>query len=347
MSEERAMFPCHQGAVLKSLGLTLLTLLTLLCWIAADPAQAADTPLQGQISHTFSAAAGGKRSFTVSLPESYSAARMYKLLLVFPGTDTSGQDMKAWIGDGWSGPETGLEANLPDTIFVYPDPNWHDFPNYADRSGGRLRGWLLGPNSIAESGYRGEHPGAADNDPVRDSYTDITFTRELIDWLTSGSSPYRIDKTRVFVTGHSWGGDMAAVVGCFVGDRIRATAPVAANWPYWFHAGGTADGDWVDCKGQVAVWTFFGLDDEFFSLEPPHDDYGVQQNDFWRSTLGCRGAPVTLHLGIVGTTTEYRDCARNLRFTLYNRDYSGDGDDPGHYPPDTYAKAVSAWFAGF
>lgn len=46
------------------------------------------------------------------------------------------------------------------------------------------------------------------------------------------------DTERVFATGHSWGGDMAQVVSCFLGERFRATVPVAANRPYWFEDGG-------------------------------------------------------------------------------------------------------------
>lgn len=324
----------HKIALLKPV---LLTALALLCFSAVASAMA---QTHGQISHKFSAAAGGTRSFYVSLPKPYSATKTYKLLLIFPGTDATGAEMKEWVGDGW-GPATGLEANLADTIFVYPDPEVHDFPGW----GARHRGWLLGPNFIAESGYQGERPGASGSDPVRDSYIDINFTKELIDWLTTPSaSTYKIDRSRVFATGHSWGGDMAAVVGCFLGDRITATAPVGANRPYWFW---NADGTLTPCVDKVGVWTFFGLTDEHFASQQSNGAYGAQQNDFWRAALNCQRASSRLDVRILGETTEYTDCDSDLRLTLYKTDYSGDGDQPGHYPPDTYAKAVSAWFAGF
>ena len=163
-----------------------------------------EAPKKGQISNVFSKQAGGKRSFYLSLPDGYSAENKYKLVLVFPGTSTTGMEMKAFVGDGWNG-INGLEANMPNTIFVYPDPKWRYFPDWKSTDGG----WLLGPYGSAAKGME-----------------DIRFVSELLDWLTAN---YAIDTERVFATGHSWGGDMTAVVGCFLGDRFRAIAPVAAN----------------------------------------------------------------------------------------------------------------------
>ena len=54
---------------------------------------------------------------------------------------------------------------------------------------------------------------------------DLAFTETLLNHLESSLC---IDTDRVFITGHSWGGDMAHVVACFLGDRVAAAAPAAA-----------------------------------------------------------------------------------------------------------------------
>ena len=94
-----------------------------------------------------------------------------------------------------------------DIIYVYPDP-------LEGFEGWGTWGWLLGPHARPADGQQ-----------------DLSFMGSLLDRLEAS---YCIDRERIFVTGHSWGGDMAAVVGCFMGDRIRAAVPAAANRPYWF-----------------------------------------------------------------------------------------------------------------
>lgn len=275
----------------------------------------------GQVRVQFNNAAGGQRSFFISLPPDYDSRKTYKLLLVFPGTNTSGKEMFEYVGQSWSG-VSGIEENMKDTIFVYPDPRWRYFPAWNER----FAGWLLGP-------YGG---GAA-------GHEDIEFVAELIDWL---GRHFTIDTQRVFATGHSWGGDMTAVVGCFLGHRFRAIAPVAANRPYWFQP---ERGRPFSCTGDVAVWTFFGKSDEhFFGQEAYAGEFGVLQNEFWRSRLGCRrNDPMILPVGKREESVEYRGCRRPVRFTLYRPDFSGESDKPGHQPPDFYRKAISDWFSSF
>ena len=62
-------------------------------------------------------------------------------------------------------------------------------------------------------------PAPADGDQ------DLVFTEAVLDYMESN---YCIDRQRIFATGHSWGGDMAQVVSCFLGPRLRASVPVAA-----------------------------------------------------------------------------------------------------------------------
>jgi len=157
---------------------------------------------------------------------------------------------------------------------------------------------------------------------------------ELLDLVEAS---YCVDRERIFATGHSWGGDMAAVTGCFLGDRVRAVAPVAANRPYWFEpAGGGEPG----CVGDVAVWTFFGEADDHFTSQPHPGAYGEEQDAFWMARNGCTGGTTELGFGVDGECIEHGGCAEQTRFCLYDA-------STGHQRPGYYPTAVRAWFGGF
>lgn len=141
----------------------------------------------------------------------------------------------------------GLEEGLKDAILVYPGQKYR-----WDGDGG----WALGPEA-------GDYGGGED----------IRFTAELLDLI---ERDYTVDRARIFATGHSSGGDMAAVVGCFLGDRFRALAPIAANRPYWLGTPPSA----AACRGRPAVWTIFGLNDDHFGATSPDGAFGIEQNTF-------------------------------------------------------------------
>ncbi|MDP6942768.1 MAG: hypothetical protein QF464_01350, partial [Myxococcota bacterium] len=125
-----------------------------------------------QVVDTFSAAAGGERSFFLSVPESYDATTPQRLIVGYGGTNWTGQDIAPYLGLETTAVQAG-------EIYVYPDVQWHDFEGW-----GTLGGWLLGPHATPAHGM-----------------ADIAFTRELIDRL---GEQYCIDQDRVFAAGHSW-----------------------------------------------------------------------------------------------------------------------------------------------
>ena len=261
-------------------------------------------PLGGvQRSRDFGAAAGGERSYYLVVPSDYDPAVPHRLVVGYAGTNWSGEMIRPYLE---------LEESGSQTIYVYPDLRFRDFEGW-----GNLGGWLLGPHAAPANGME-----------------DLDFTSALLDHLEAS---YCIDTDRVFATGHSWGGDMAAVVGCFLGDRFRAVAPVAANRPYWFEpAGGGEPG----CVGDVAVWTFFGQADDHFTSQPSVGAYGIEQDDFWRARNACGDATTDLGFGTDGECIEHGGCRVQTRFCLYS-------PETGHQRPGYYPLAVRRWFGSF
>ena len=251
----------------------------------------------------FSPGAGGVRGFYLTVPANYDAEQPSRLIVGYPGTDWLGGQIRDYLR---------IEGGRANEIFVYPDPLWRDFGNWGTKGG-----WLLGPHGFNASGEE-----------------DLNFTVELLDHIQDN---YCVDLDRVFVTGHSWGGDMAHVVSCFLGDRLRASAPAAANDPYWFRA---PDGP-VECAGQAAVWTFFGVADDHFNLDPP-GTYGDNGRDFWLEKSNCVGvdAAVELDFGPEEDCFDYQGCDVPTRYCQY-------GPATRHQIPPYFGDAIMAFFRSF
>ena len=248
----------------------------------------------------------GLRGFYLSVPANYDPNRPHRLIVGYPGTN--------WVGEQIQ-PYLGMEAGaLDDEIFVYPDPLWRDFPDW-----GNYGGWVLGPNAYPADGEQ-----------------DLVFTGALLDYMEDN---YCIDPTRVFATGHSWGGDMAMVVSCFLGERFRAAVPVAANRPYWFEEDG---GGWTQCLGATAVWTMFGAEDDHFTSQDYAGQYGDECRDFWIGERDCAGVDVAVDLGIGAAMecVEYTGCDQPTRYCLYDPQY-------GHQRPDYFPAESMKFFRSF
>lgn len=266
----------------------------------------ADQPVGGvQLEIDAGPEGDGLRSYYLELPAGYDPQVPHRLVVGYAGTNWTGEmiqpylDLEGVAGDG-----------VPE-IFVYPDPLWRDFEGW-----GNLGGWVLGPHAA---------PAHGDGD--------LVFTERLIDHL--GES-YCIDESKVFATGHSWGGDMAMVAACFLGERFAAAVPVAANRPYWFESGPDA---LVDCPGDAAVWTFFGVADDHFTSQDYPGQYGDECRDFWVGEHACAGvdAAEDLGLGGPGECVQYQGCASETRYCLYAAEF-------GHQVPDYYSEATMQWF---
>ena len=121
------------------------------------------------------------------VPSTYDPQVPSRLIFGFPGTNWVGLQIRPYLS---------LETHAePNDIFVYPDPLWREFQ------------WW----GTLEDGFSGPHAHPADG------MQDLDFTEAIIDEL---SEQYCIDPNQVYATGHNWGGDMAQVVSCFLGDRL-------------------------------------------------------------------------------------------------------------------------------
>jgi len=249
----------------------------------------------------------GERTFFLSLPAAYEPQTPHRLIVGYPGTNWTGSQIQPYLQL-----EDGAQ---PDEIFVYLDPLWRDFEGW-----GNLGGWVLGPHA---------YPAHGDQD--------LVFTEAVLDYL---ETHYCIDTDRVFATGHSWGGDMAQVVSCFLGDRFRASVPVAANRPYWFEP---SPGSFItSCEGSTAVWTLFGSADDHFTWQDYPGQFGDQCRDFWLGLRQCTGVGsyADLQLGEVDECVEYEGCGAPVRYCLY-------GAASGHQIPAYYPSATMEFFRSF
>lgn len=287
---------------------------------ARTNASARKTSMIGeQKQYTFSSAAGGTRGYYISVPENYDNTKQYRLVFVFAGTDSTGEFMHEWMGQGWNSNTPGLEKLMTNTIFVYPDQKY---------VWGNVKGWALG-------NYAGQFGGMHD----------IQFTKELLALI---KQDYSIDSNRIFATGHSWGGDMANVTAYFLKGVFKAIAPVASNRPYWFESNGSYINE-PGYTGNTAVWIFFGLDDDHFGNSSVDGAFGEEQADFWILKNSASQNPNnTSPIGSQGDVTERYNGTSEVKLTLYSTgQYSGSGSLPGHQPPDYYFKAVTDWFKTF
>lgn len=125
------------------------------------------------------------------------------LVFVFHGRDRTSWNIRRRFGL-----DTAARAMGDRGVFVYPQA--------LELPGARAVGWQT---------------GCAD--------PDLRFVAELLRAL---SDKYALDRSHIFATGMSWGGEMAIAVGCCRPDVVRAVAPMA---------GGTWDSVSTGCRDQV------------------------------------------------------------------------------------------------
>jgi polyhydroxybutyrate depolymerase len=189
--------------------------------------------------------AGKERSYLLAVPGTYVPDKPLALVFGMHTTGVTGADARA---------DFGLEAPAKGgAIFVYP---------------------------TALASKAPELDGANRWDFAKES-DDLKFVDAILNQV---EGDYCIERARVFATGFSSGGRMAALLGCYRGDVIRATAPVAP---------GGEDAPLAGCtgatRGNVAVWEAWG------SKDAMHESSGKAVRDYYLAANGCQKttAPAT------------------------------------------------------
>jgi len=134
-----------------------------------------------------------------------------------------------------------------------------------------------------------------------------------------------IDETRVFSTGHSFGGYMSNQLGCFRGDVLRAIGLVAGGGPF---GGG--------CVDQVAAWLAHGNMDMVVPFSQ-----GEMSRDHWAMANGCDAASEPVD---PAPCTAFTGCDDGQPVTWCEHDIP---DFLGHTWPSWAGSAIWKFFAQF
>lgn len=130
-----------------------------------------------------------ERPYTVAVPSGYDAAQKYPLLIVLAGFGSMGSSTSLYLGF------TQLAADQG-AFLVTPDP---DAPH-------ARFAWNPNPQQYPEF--------------------DVQYVKGIIHDV---EAKYSIDHGRVFVAGHSLGGEMAHRMGCDASDDVAAIASLAGQ----------------------------------------------------------------------------------------------------------------------
>lgn len=189
--------------------------------------------------------------------------------------------------DGWDG-----TSPLPVLLHFHGWQRTGALPVRHQRISGatRRRGVLL----VAPTGLRKTwdfwRPGSPDTD----------FARAVLDDV---KARYPVDATRIYVSGYSWGGNMAWRFVCEDGDGIAALLAIS----------GTLDQDETCPSAPGEVRQVYGLNDQVLSFPygPGGElDFPVQ---LWRDKFGCgpanRTGPWQARNFLTFERTVWTDCA--------------------------------------
>lgn len=201
----------------------------------------------------------------------------------------------AWHGRGGSGSLArayfGVEgASAGEAIFVYPD-------GLPLASMGGQTGWDLAP-----TGY------------------DVAFFDAMLEQVSDGAC---IDRERVFVTGHSFGGFMSNALSCFRPGEIRAMGSVAGGPPFGA------------CESEtVAAWITHGTLDEVVPFSQ-----GEQSRDAMVDRNGCGASEAPID---PAPCVAYDGCSEGLPVVWCAHDET---DLQGHMWPRFAGPAIWEFFA--
>jgi polyhydroxybutyrate depolymerase len=219
--------------------------------------------------------ATASRPFTIRVPKDYDPGTPAPLLVVLHGFGSTGERLARYWG-------VDALADAHGVLVSYPDGT-------ANAEGRRF--W-----NATDACCNFRH-AAVD---------DVAYVTSIID---AAESQYNVDKTRIFVAGHSNGGFMAYKMACEMSDRVAGIVSVA----------GAALTDDAACKptSPVAVLQVHGAIDSvirmrggtLFDLPVPRYPATRDTVAFWAKANGCttplaaHGPPIDIVRGLPGAET--------------------------------------------
>jgi polyhydroxybutyrate depolymerase len=162
-----------------------------------------------------------------------------------------------------------------------------------------------------------EGEGARWNVPVQDGRADdVAYVGDVI---THVAARVCTDEARVYVTGFSGGGRMSSLLGCRLGSRLAAIAPVAG-----LRSPAQCDG------GPVPVLTFHGLADP----QNPYDGHATGRGGEWLESVpealagwarhnSCKGDVILEDPPGPLSTMRYQGCGRGAEVRMIRIDGLG------------------------
>jgi len=178
---------------------------------------------------------GIERTFVVHLPTGYDSKNKYPLVILLHSTGQNAQDMTRLSRFDVMADRYGIIAVYPNSYGVRWDVGVAVAqPNrpIGRRGGFGGRGGIGFPIPFPRTGPGGgggqDGGGQGRGSQNRSQANDLAFFDEMLDKLAAA---YSVDANRIFATGYSDGGLMDFRLGCSMGRRIAAIAPVAAAMP--------------------------------------------------------------------------------------------------------------------
>jgi polyhydroxybutyrate depolymerase len=158
---------------------------------------------------------------------------------------------------------------------------------------------------------------------ARSRADDVRFVRDLLGRL---SSRICFDSARVYATGVSNGGGMAARVGCDLSDVIAAVAPVAGGYSTLPDCGGPLRASLLEIHGTGDPIVPYG------GRGPAHAGAALPFARGWAKADGCGAAPVQTRLAKDAVRFEWPGCIGGRRVAHIRLDGFGHGWPGGPGP---------------
>ena len=236
--------------------------------------------------------AGNTGLFIVSVPAAYDPGRPYPLGFAFHGRNRNHENCQA-------GDCAGVQAELGDSaLLVYMQSLRTPLDN-------EMGGW----------------------EAVEEREGNVAFFEAVLELV---QNEYCIDTGRVFAAGTSSGASFANLLGCRLGDRLRAVAPVAGYMP-----------ETEGCSAPPAALVVHGIDDPHVTFQS-----GETARDFYLERSGCTTTTVpdlaALHADIRGSRdamqeiygcVDYQGCNAVAPVRWCEHSYGGYDNSTHGWPP--------------